>query len=843
MEGMNQFTPRLKEAFSWARREAKRLGSRIIGTEHLLLGLLRLQQCLAAEVLADMGLDLARVREELSQQLMIQVSGEGLSRSYGVTTDDGPIEITPRVRKVIMMAAAESRAMGQELTGTEHLLLALIREKDSVAGQILGQLNIDFDSCREEIVAALDAEAESEGDFPEEDRSEEADGDGGEGLPRRRSKLAALKSFARDLTAIAAEGKLDPVIGRERETQRCIQILCRRTKNNPILLGEAGVGKTAIVEGLAQAIASGEIPDVLKDKRIYALDLPLMIAGTKFRGQFEERLKAVMEEIRRNGNIILFLDEVHTLVGAGSGEGSMDASNILKPALSRGEIQCIGATTVSEYRKNIEKDAALERRFQMVMVDQPSCEDAIEILRGIRSRYEDYHRITYSDAAIEQAVLLSERYITDRQLPDKAIDLLDEAGASMHLKSIERPREIRDLAERVEEVQSAKQEAVRAQNFERAAALRDEEKTLQEDYETRLKSWRKSIQKERPVVDVDDILRVVSDWTKIPLRRMEEQESQRLLALVDELRVSVIGQDDAAEAIGRALRRSRTDLKDPQRPIGSFLFLGPTGVGKTLLAKKLAEFMFGKSDAIIQVDMSEYMEKFALSRMIGSPPGYVGHDDGGQLTEQVRRRPYSVVLFDEVEKAHPDVLQILLQVLEEGRMTDSLGRVVDFKNTILILTSNIGAEFFQKDSNLGFGVSSVNSSFENLRAKVLEETKQTFKPEFLNRLTDVIVFHPLERPEMEKILGLELEKIGKKLAPREVAIAFSEPAKKFLMDRGFDVKYGARPLRRALEKYVEDPLAELVLREELRPGPLDVGCDGESLQFVHRQADAAAPAD
>lgn len=830
---MHQFTPRLKEAFSWARREAKRLGSRIIGTEHLLLGLLRLQQCLAAEVLADMGLDLARVREELSQQLMIQVSGEGVSRSYGVTTDEGPVEITPRVRKVIMMAAAESRAMGQDLTGTEHLLLALIREKDSVAGQILSQLNIDFDSCREEILAALDAEAENENDFGEEERLDEGEV-GSEGTARRRPKLAALKSFARDLTAIAAEGKLDPVIGRESETQRCIQILCRRTKNNPILLGEAGVGKTAIVEGLAQAIASGDIPDVLKDKRIYALDLPLMIAGTKFRGQFEERLKAVMEEIRRNGNIILFLDEVHTLVGAGSGEGSMDASNILKPALSRGEIQCIGATTVTEYRKNIEKDAALERRFQMVMVDQPSCDDAIKILRGVKSRYEDYHHIVYSDGALEQAVLLSERYIPDRQLPDKAIDLLDEAGASMHLKSIERPKELRNLAEKVETLQSAKQEAVRAQNFERAAALRDEEKTLQDDYESRLKSWKKALQKERPLVDVEDILHVVSDWTKIPLQRMEERESQRLLALADELRRSVIGQDDAAETIGRALRRSRTDLKDPQRPIGSFLFLGPTGVGKTLLAKKLAEFMFGRSDAIIQVDMSEYMEKFALSRMIGSPPGYVGHDDGGQLTERVRRRPYSVVLFDEVEKAHPDVLQVLLQVLEEGRMTDSLGRVVDFKNTILILTSNIGAEFFQKNSTLGFGMGSEASSFEDLKTRVLDETKQTFKPEFLNRLTDVIVFHPLARPEMERILGLELEKIGKKLAPRKVDIHFSDPAKSFLMDRGFDAKYGARPLRRALEKYVEDPLAEMILRDELKPGILEIGCDGEALAFLAR---------
>jgi ATP-dependent Clp protease ATP-binding subunit ClpC len=635
--------------------------------------------------------------------------------------------------------------------------------------------------------------------------------------PASNQKLTALRASGRDLTALAKEGALDPVIGRAKEIERAIQVLCRRTKNNPALIGEAGVGKTAIAEGLAQAIADESVPDVLIDKKTIALDLVLMVAGTKYRGQFEERLKAVMDEMKRAKNVILFLDELHTIVGAGSSEGAMDASNILKPALSRGEIQCIGATTLAEYRKNIEKDAALERRFQSIQVDPPSPEDAVKILNGVKEKYEEFHNVKYSKEVISLAVQLSDRYITGRFLPDKAIDVIDEAGSRAHINSMNRPPKIEKLSQKIESVCREKERAISEQKFEDAAKFRDEEKQLREEQSRSLEKWRNDKKSVCISITKEDVCKIVSDWTKIPLTRIEQTESERLLRIGEELRSAVIGQDDATEVIARALRRSRADLKDPKRPIGSFLFLGPTGVGKTYLAKVLAEKMFSSSDAIVQVDMSEYMEKFAVSRLIGSPPGYVGHEDGGQLTETIRRRPYSVVLFDEIEKAHPDVLQILLQVMEDGHLTDSVGRKVDFKNTILIMTSNIGAELLQKNTTLGFTTQS-ESDFERVKEKILEETKHVFKPEFMNRLTDVVIFKQLGHDELVKIVDLEFSKIDQRMSAKKISITLSDSVREFLIKKGYDQKYGARPLRRALEKYVEDFLAEEFLRGGLREG-------------------------
>lgn len=822
---MQQFTPRAQQVFNWAHREAKRFGSDCIGTEHLLLGLLHLRQGIAVEVLEDLGLDLEEVREMLVHQLTV-AAGEKSLEKPPEKSEDLPLEITLRARKVVLFAAAEAQAMAQPYIGTEHLLLGLIRETESVAGQILRHFRIELDICRQEILEALE---EEEQEFAEgiENGESAAENENLSGEPR---KLSALNAFGRDLTALAKLGKLDPVIGREKETQRCIQILCRRRKNNPVLLGEAGVGKTAIVEGLALAIASGNIPELLKQKRIYSLDLSLLVAGTKFRGQFEERLKAIMGEIHRHGNIILFLDEVHTLVGAGGGEGSMDASNILKPALSRGEIQCIGATTLVEYRKNIEKDAPLERRFQPVSVEEPNEEDTLKILEGILSRYEEHHQVSYSEKAIRSAVTLSKRYVYDRQLPDKAIDVLDEAGAAMHLQYMEKPARIRECDREIATVEEKKQQAVCIQDFETAAQLRDREKLLQSQREEFVQQWQMARQNQRPIVVEEDVVRVVSAWTKIPLERMQKQEMQRLLHLEDELRQIVLGQEEAIHAIAKALRRSRADLKDPKRPIGSFMFLGPTGVGKTLLAKKLAEMIFGREEALIQVDMSEYMEKFAVSRLIGSPPGYVGHEDGGQLTERVRRNPYAVILFDEIEKAHPDVAQILLQVLDEGKLTDSFGRVVDFRNTLLILTSNIGADYFQKNSTMGFSLGK-SSDFEKTREHVLEENRRAFKPEFLNRLTDILVFRALGEKDLRAILEIELAKIQQRLSVRQLQLEISESVKEFLMKKGFDAKLGARPLRRALEKFVEDSLSEMILHEDLSGGKLKSYLDGDGVKF------------
>lgn len=825
MEPMNNFTPRSQQVLALARKEAASFHHNYVGTEHLLLGLIKLGQGVAVNVLQKMGLDLETVRKAIENQV-----GNGVESHINSTS----IPFTPRVKKVLNLAAKEAKALNHSYIGTEHILLGLLREGEGVAARVLQALDIDIGRCRNEILAELDpnymASQEPQTGFFEGGIS------GIPGMPmpgqgnpmgasagdKREVKTPALKAFGRDLTELAKNGELDPVIGRKNEISRVIQILCRRTKNNPVLIGEAGVGKTAIVEGLAQEIASGIVPELLLDKKVVTLDLALMVAGTKYRGQFEERIKAIMDEIRRAKNIILFIDELHTIVGAGAAEGAMDASNIVKPALSRGELQCIGATTLGEYRKYIEKDSALDRRFQSVKVEAPSVEETIQILKGIRSNYEDHHKVHYTDEAIDAAAKQSDRYITARYLPDKAIDVLDEAGSSARIAALKRPPEVESIEKDIEKVGVEKEEAISRQNFELAAKIRDKEKKLRSAKDELVRKWREAREEVDVIVDVEDILKVISAWTGIPLSRMEEEESKKLLSMEEDLQKLIIGQDDAARVISRALRRSRADLKDPHRPIGSFMFLGPTGVGKTYLAKKLAERMFGNEDALIQVDMSEYMEKYSVSRMIGSPPGYVGYEEGGQLTEQVRRKPYSVVLFDEIEKAHPDVIQILLQVLEDGRLTDSLGRVVDFRNCILIMTSNAGAEMLLKDVSLGFGKSDANRDFAKIKEKIMDEVKRIFKPEFLNRLTEIVIFHDLTVEDMKKIVELELGKVYKRLASKDIVLSVSDEAKAFLIEKGYDKKYGARPLRRAVERYLEDPLAEAILKGDIKSGaPID----------------------
>jgi len=711
------------------------------------------------------------------------------------------------------------------------LLLGLLREGEGVAARVLKRLDVDIQRTRNEILAEIDPNFSPE-DHDDDDDEEEDDADGtfedeGPSAPEAgaesegKTKTPALKAFGRDLTKIARENGLDPVIGRESEIERVIQILCRRTKNNPVLIGEAGVGKTAIVEGLAQEIASGNVPEILRDKRVVTLDLALMVAGTKYRGQFEERIKAVMDEIRKVKNVILFIDELHTIVGAGSAEGAMDASNIIKPALSRSELQCVGATTLNEYRKYIEKDAALERRFQQVKVDEPSVDDAIKILEGLQEKYESHHKAKFTPEAIEASVKLTSRYLTGRYLPDKAIDVLDEAGARARIGTMTRPPSIKELEGKIDQINRDKVAAIAEQDFEKAAALRDDEKNAKKELEETLRNWRASSEETIVTVTDDDIMAVVSKWTGVPLRRMEQKETEKLLKMEDELKGRVIGQDTAVIAISKALRRSRADLKDPRRPIGSFLFLGPTGVGKTYLARNLAEFMFGDAEALIQIDMSEYMEKFTASRLIGSPPGYVGYEEGGQLSEAVRRRPYSVVLFDEVEKAHPDVMNLLLQILEEGTVTDSLGRKIDFRNTIIILTSNVGASTIKRQTSLGFGAMNEDQAdFQGMKDKILEESKRYFKPEFLNRLDDLVVFHMLEKKDLNQIVDLEVSKLIKRLREKNISLTLAQEARDLLAEKGFDPAYGARPMRRAVERYLEDPLAESLLRGDVKPGDL-----------------------
>ncbi|MGB8465733.1 MAG: ATP-dependent Clp protease ATP-binding subunit [Terrimicrobiaceae bacterium] len=820
---MNNFTPRAQQVLALARKEADRFNHNYVGTEHLLLGLIKLGQGVAVNVLQKMGLDLETVRMEVEKQV-----GSGPE-----TKMVGNIPYTPRVKKVLALAGKEAKALQHSYVGTEHILLGLLREGEGVAARVLKSLEIDIERTRNEILKELD---------PNFAPQEESEGVPAEAGGKKDSKTPALRAFGRDLTELAKKNELDPVIGRADEIERVIQILCRRTKNNPVLIGEAGVGKTAIAEGLAQEIVAGDVPELLRDKKVITLDLALMVAGTKYRGQFEERIKAVMDEIRRTKNVILFIDELHTIVGAGSAEGAMDASNIIKPALSRGELQCIGATTLNEYRKYIEKDAALERRFQTVKVEAPSVEQTILILKGIRPKYEAHHKARISDEAVEAAAKLSDRYLTGRFLPDKAIDVMDEAGSRARIAAMTRPPNVKDIEAQIEQIRVDKEAAIKAQDFEKAAALRDSEKQAKDRLDTILSEWRIIKEEKEVLVTEDEIMHVVSKWTGVPLSRMEQQETQKLLAMESELKGKVIGQDEAVIAISKALRRSRADLKDPRRPIGSFVFLGPTGVGKTFLARTLAEFMFGDADALIQIDMSEYMEKFTASRLIGSPPGYVGYEEGGQLSEAVRRRPYSVVLFDEIEKAHPDVMHLLLQILEEGKITDSLGRKIDFRNTIIIMTSNVGADLIRRQTTLGFGAPKLDDNYDVMRDKILEETKRVFKPEFLNRLDDTIVFHMLTKPDLIQIVELEVAKVIQRIKAKDIHLILEESAKDFLIEKGYDPQYGARPMRRAVERYLEDPLAEELLRGHIKTHEnIQVKREGEKLAFIS-QSSTSQPA-
>jgi ATP-dependent Clp protease ATP-binding subunit ClpC len=826
---MNNFTPRAQQVLALARKEADRFNHNYVGTEHLLLGLIKLGQGVAVNVLQKMGLDLETVRMEVEKQV-----GSGPE-----TKMVGNIPYTPRVKKVLALAGKEAKSLNHSYVGTEHILLGLLREGEGVAARVLKNLEVDIERTRNEILKELDPNFTPSESEPEQQPSSESAGG------KKDVKTPALRAFGRDLTELARKGELDPVIGRKNEIERVIQILCRRTKNNPVLLGEAGVGKTAIVEGLAEEISTGNVPEILRDKKVITLDLALMVAGTKYRGQFEERIKAVMDEIRRTKNVILFVDELHTIVGAGSAEGAMDASNIIKPALSRGELQCIGATTLTEYRKYIEKDAALERRFQSVKVEAPSVDEAIQILHGLKPKYEAHHKARFTDESLESAVKLSDRYLTGRFLPDKAIDVMDEAGARARIGAMTRPPNIKETEKEIEDIRAEKEGAIKAQDFEKAAALRDTEKQAKDKLENILNEWREQREEKEVVVTDEDMMHIVSKWTGVPLNRMEQKETQKLLAMESELRGKVIGQDEAVIAISKALRRSRADLKDPRRPIGSFIFLGPTGVGKTFLAQTLAEFMFGDRDALIQIDMSEYMEKFTASRLIGSPPGYVGYEEGGQLSEAVRRRPYSVVLFDEIEKAHPDVMHLLLQILEEGKVTDSLGRKIDFRNTIIIMTSNIGAELIKKSNVMGFGASSIKDeqAYDVMKEKILGEAKKVLKPEFINRLDDLIVFHTLSKPDLIKIVDLEVAKVKTRIKAKEIAITLDDKAHEFLIEKGYDPAYGARPMRRAVERYLEDPFAEELLRGNIKAGDaVTVTMENGKLVFHAPTEPAAASA-
>ncbi len=817
MSNFNNFTPRAQQVINLARKESDRFNHPYIGTEHLLLGVIALGEGVAVTVLERLGVSLEAVRLQVESAV-----GQGPQ-----TKVEGNVPFTPRAKKVLQLAVAEAQALSHTYVGTEHILLGLLREGEGVAAQVLRNLNINVEKARQEIMRELDPNFEPS----EEDRAEEGE------RRAKEVKTPALNAFGRDLTALAREGKLDPVIGREAELERVIQILCRRNKNNPVLLGEAGVGKTAVVEGLAQGVAAGNVPESMRDRKVITLDMALMIAGTKYRGQFEERIKAVMDEIRRAGNIILFIDELHTIVGAGSAEGTMDASNIIKPALSRGELQCVGATTLDEYRKHIEKDAALERRFQTVRVEAPNVEQTIAILKGLRSRYEQHHGVRYDEDALEAAARLSDRYLTGRHLPDKAIDIIDEAGARVQILSSTRSPDLRQQESAIETVRVAKDLAIKEQRFEEAAELRDQERKEREILDKTVADWKTSRDGESLRVTEDIIMQTVSKWTGVPLQRMEGRELARMLNLEKDLERMVIGQRDAVSSIARALRRSRADLKDPRRPIGSFIFLGPTGVGKTMLAKALSELVFGDKEALIQIDMSEYMEKFNVSRLIGSPPGYVGHDEGGQLTERVRRRPYSVVLFDEVEKAHPDVMHMLLQILEEGRLTDSVGRQIDFRNTVVILTSNLGHGTGTMSGGLGFSDVTETANYDQLRNRMLEAAKRSFKPEFLNRIDEVIVFRELTHADVEQILELELNKVRDRIAVRGWRLHLQKKAKAFLMSNGFNRQMGARPLRRAISKYLEDPLAEAILRGDIKErGVINVTEANGALQFARRSA-------
>ena len=796
-----RFTDRARKVMQLANQEAQRFNHEYIGTEHMLLGLVKEGTGVAANVLKNLEVDLRKIRLEVEK--LVQSGPEMITM--------GKLPQTPRAKKVIEYSMEEARNLNHNFVGTEHILLGLLREQEGVAAQVLMNLGLKLEEVREEVLNLLGNGIE--GGEGGERGGRESGGEGGTATKSGKSKTPALDSFGRDLTELAKQGKLDPVIGRQQEIERAIQILCRRTKNNPVLLGEAGVGKTAIVEGFAQRVINGEVPEILSDKRIVVLDLAMMVAGTKYRGQFEERIKAVMNEVRRAKNTILFIDELHTLVGAGGAEGAIDAANVLKPALSRGEIQCIGATTLDEYRKYIEKDNALARRFQEVIVDPTSIEETVEILKGLRKRYEDHHRVQITDDAVDSAVDLSSRYITGRCLPDKAIDVIDEAGARIRLRTMTRPPDLKEIDEDIERLNNEKEDAVANQDFEKAANLRDQAEKLRKKKDQIKQEWRDKSEQTDGVVDEEVIAEVISKMTGVPLTRLSTEDSLRLMKMEDELHGRVISQNPAIKAISKAVRRSRSGLKDPKRPIGSFMFAGPTGVGKTLLAKALAEFMFGDEEALITIDMSEYMEKHNLSRLIGAPPGYVGYEEGGQLTEKIRRRPYAVVLLDEIEKAHSDIFNMLLQVMEEGRLTDSFGRNVDFRNVILIMTTNVGAHAIKNESSLGFSGGGDDANFENMKERVYDEIQKAFRPEFLNRLSDEpIIFRHLEKKDLKLVIDLELKKIRERLKERGYDLVLTADAKEFLIKKGTNLDYGARPLRRALENYIEDPLSEELLQ-------------------------------
>jgi ATP-dependent Clp protease ATP-binding subunit ClpC len=802
-----RFTERARQVVVLAQDEARALKHNYIGTEHILLGLLREEEGLAARVLESLDITVEEVRAQVAR-----IVGQGDE----VTT--GQIPFTPRAKKVLELALREALSLGHNYIGTEHILLGLVRENEGVAARILLDFDADAEKIRNEIIRMLSGPG----------RRQQGTGGGAPGEKSKSSKL--LDQFGRNLTKQAAESKLDPVVGRQNEIERVMQILSRRTKNNPVLIGEPGVGKTAVVEGLAQRISTGSVPELLKGKQIYTLDLAALVAGSKYRGEFEERLKKVMKEITQRGDIILFIDELHNLVGAGAAEGAIDAASILKPALARGELQTIGATTLDEYRKYLERDAALERRFQQIRVDEPSVEDTVEILRGLRDRYEAHHRCKITDDALYSAASLADRYIQDRHLPDKAIDLIDESASRMRIRSMSAPPRYRELEEEIEKVRGDKEAAIEAQEFEKAASLRDKERKLTQKKRELEENWRASAGDEQPVVGEEEIADIVSMWTGIPVFQLTEAESQRLVRMEDELHKRLIGQHEAIVSVSKSIRRARAGIKDPKRPTGSFIFLGPSGVGKTELARTLAEFLFGDEDAMIKLDMSEYMEKHSVSRLVGSPPGYVGYDEGGQLTEAVRRRPYSVLVLDEIEKAHPDVFNILLQILEDGRLTDAQGRKVDFRNTIVIMTSNIGAGQISKNVSLGFSLGDEGGlSYEDMKSRVMSELKKVFRPELLNRIDEVIVFHKLEKAEIVEVVDLLMKRVREQMSLHEVTIELTDEAKELLVEKGYDPAMGARPLRRAIQRYIEDPLADFVLGRELEPGStILVGRKGET---------------
>ncbi|MCD6365050.1 MAG: ATP-dependent Clp protease ATP-binding subunit [Planctomycetes bacterium] len=796
-----RFTERARKVMALANQEAQRFNHEYIGTEHLLLGLVKEGSGVGANVLKNLAVDLRKVRMEV----------EKLVKAGPDMVTMGKLPQTPRAKKVIEFAIEEARNLNHNYVGTEHLLLGLLREQDGMAAQVLMNLGLKLEEVRQSVLELLGTGVEPE----EMDAAPRREG---AHARRAKSKTPALDSFGRDLTDMAREGQLDPVIGRANEIERLIQVMCRRTKNNPVLLGEAGVGKTAIVEGLAQRIIAHDIPEILADRRIVGLDLAMMVAGTKYRGQFEERIKAVMNEVRRAKNVILFIDELHTLVGAGGAEGAIDAANVLKPSLSRGEIQCIGATTMDEYRKYIEKDGALERRFQTIMVDPPTSPETLAILKGLRDRYEAHHRVKLSDAALERSVELSNRYITGRVQPDKAIDVIDEAGARMRLKNMTKPPDLTELEKEIELLQEEKDKAVKNADYERAAELRDKAEQLRLKKDQRRKDWEDKSNQIGGTVDEETIAEVVSNMTGVPLTRLEKEEAQRLLELENELHERVVSQHEAISTVAKSIRRARSGMKDPRRPMGCFIFAGPSGVGKTLLSKALAEFMFGDEDALVQIDMSEYMEKHNVSRLIGAPPGFVGYEEGGQLTERIRRRPYAVVLLDEIEKAHPDVLNMLLQIMEEGHLTDSFGRRVDFRNTVLILTTNIGADLIRNKGGFGFGRSDQDSTYEKMKDMLNKEVERFFRPEFLNRLDDIIVFKSLTREDLHTIIDYELRQVYHRLGEHGLVLELRDDAREYLIDKGYNPDFGARPLRRAIEQYIEDAISDEILRGTYKKG-------------------------